>query len=139
MHDKAIRFEKLGLSKTVLLFDSNRLLAYFAVCIKTFNFPDSLSKTQRKKLNGGFSKHSSVPTILIGQLGKNDNFASEITGDKIMDMCLDHISKGQVHLGGRFYLLECVEALTNFYETHYFKKLDKSADGLITMIREIIS
>lgn len=62
----------------------------------------------------------SVP--LIGQLGKNYNYSSLITGDELLELACGRIKEVQLDMGGRFVYLECepVPKLYDFYERNGF-------------------
>jgi hypothetical protein len=57
------------------------------------------------KIKGG--KITEFPSILIGQLGKNEMYPRVISGSEILEYCLATIFEKQVRLGGRIIMLEC--------------------------------
>ncbi|MEQ8154369.1 MAG: hypothetical protein ABRQ25_05735 [Clostridiaceae bacterium] len=134
--DKAILFEKLGKSRTFIIFDEEnedfQVLGYYTLALQVLKVPDELSNRKIKnfdgfnaKING--EKITEFPTILIGQFGKNDLHKGKLTGFELMQYCLNTLFDGQSRLGGRIVMLECrdVEYLTNFYRQFGFIKLEK--------------
>jgi len=103
-----------------------------------------LSGNKTKYLDGFSSKRkgkiiTEFPTILIGQLGKNDLYEDCITGSEVMHYCLATLLRGQARLGGRIILLECkdIPYLIKLYEGFGFQKLEKDyeEDELLEMIK----
>ena len=146
---RAILFEKLGKSRTYLIFDEDadtfQVLAYFTLAMQVLKIPDSFLSNRRTKLLDGFSsknkgtKITEFPAILIGQIGKNDLHEKSINGSEIMQYCLSVLLMGQAILGGRIVMLECkdIAYLTDLYEEFGFQKLERDyAQGeLIQMIK----
>ena len=148
LKEKAIMFEKLGKSRTFLLFDGEEgfhILAYFTLAIQVLKVPQGLlSGRKTKQLDGFASKYkgetiTEFPAMLIGQIGKNDLYTELISGFEIMEYCLATLMAGQVYLGGRIILLECknIPALITLYEKFGFKIIQRDYnDGeLFQMIR----
>ncbi|AEX85567.1 hypothetical protein Marpi_1157 [Marinitoga piezophila KA3] len=143
LKEKAIKFEKLGKSRTFFIYNEDaiknnkfEILAYFTLAIQVLKIPDEFSGNKIKKLDGFSSKINGkriteIPAILIGQLGKNDLYSSKITGDEIMQFCFSKILEGQERLGGRIIMLECknIEYLKNFYRKYGFDLIDKDYDN----------
>lgn len=86
---KAILFEKLGKSRTFFIFDEDddefKILAYFTLALQVLIVPEVLSCRKIKNFDGFNAKIkgekiTEFPTILIGQLGKNDLYKGSITG-----------------------------------------------------------
>ncbi len=86
LRDKVITFEKASRARTYLILDEEALtdgkiaiIAYFTVSMKALNLREGISKNVRKHLDGlGNKQGSTFVVYLIGQLGKNDNYRSEI-------------------------------------------------------------
>ena len=149
LKERAILFEKLGKSRTYLIFDEDEeefnVLAYCTLAMQVLKVPkDLLSGNKTKKLDGFGSKIKGIkitefPTILIGQVGKNDLYKELINGIEIMQYCLSTVFKGQAVLGGRIIMLECkdIPYIVNLYEKFGFQKLEKDYDEgeLLQMIR----
>ncbi len=81
LKDRAIIFEKLGKSRTFLIFNEDekdfRVLAYFTLALQVLKIPESLSNRRIKNFDGFNAKINGeriaeFPAILIGQVGKND-------------------------------------------------------------------
>ncbi|WP_206076098.1 hypothetical protein [Marinitoga lauensis] len=120
------------------------ILSYFTLAIQVLKIPEKFSNNKIKKLDGFSAKINGkriteIPAILIGQLGKNDMYSSEITGDEIMQFCFSKILEGQERLGGRIIMLECkdIEYLKNFYRKYGFEMIDKEykKDELLQFIK----
>ncbi len=149
MKEKSILFEKLGKSRTFFIFsdeyDDFKILAYFTLGLQVLKVPEELLSGRKTKFLDGFSSKSrgnkitEFPTILIGQLGKNDLYKDSITGSEVMHYCLATLLKGQARLGGRIVMLECkdVPYLIELYENFGFQKLEKDyeKDELLQMIK----
>lgn len=149
LKEKAIRFEKLGKSRTFFIYDEDQdefeILAYFTLALQVLKIPeDMLSGNKTKKLDGFSSNFkgkriTEFPTILIGQIGKNERYADKIDGSELMQYCLATILEGQVKLGGRLILLECknIPYLIAFYKRFGFNVLEKddNPDELLQMIK----
>ncbi len=149
MKEKAIRFEKLGKSRTYFVFDEEdddfKILAYFTLAIRVLKVPEELLSGQKTKNFDGFSskfrgvKITEFPAILIGQLGKNDLYSGAISGSEVLEYCLIALLKGQAYLGGRIIMLECkdIPYIISLYESFGFQKLEKEYgdEVLLQMIR----
>ena len=142
---KSVSFENRGKSRTFLFLDKENnfsVVAYFSIALHSFDL-FNLSNTKIKKLDGFNHKNKNkkikhLPSILIGQLGKNDNYKN-FKGSIIMDKCLEYILIGQKYLSGRFIILECknIKYLLDFYEKFGFFIIDKNynKDELVQFFR----
>lgn len=149
LKDRAIKFEKLGKSRTFLIYNEDadhvEILGYFTIALQVLKIPEGFISGKKIQLLDGLSSNlrgsriTEFPTILIGQLGKNDLHRGTISGSEIMEYCLAMILEGQKRLGGRIIMLECknVPYLINLYQKFDFKTLmkDYGQDELIQMIR----
>lgn len=149
LKNKAIQFEKLGKSRTFFIYDEDRedfkILGYFTLAIQVLKIPDQLISGRKARLFDGFSskiksvKITEFPVILIGQLGKNEQYSETLSGSKLLEYCLATILEGQALLGGRIILLECKNKpyLISLYEQFGFNILDNDnpKDELIQMIK----
>lgn len=114
-------FEKLGKSRTFIIYDEEslkesiadiKILGYFTLALQVLKVPENLSNRKIKKLDGFSAKMNGqvlaeLPVILIGQIGKNDEIDDNISGNKLMEYCLNTIFEGQNKLGDRIIMLEC--------------------------------
>lgn len=138
--NKAIEFEKQGVSTTYLIFASHkgnvRLFGFFAIAMKAMSVPASrkLSDNLKRRLNrfairNNDTKEYLVPSILIAQLGKNhkDDLNKEITGDELLKIACDKAKQIQRLSSGKFIYLECEdeEKLINFYKRNGFHDFGK--------------
>lgn len=139
LKSRAIQFEKIGKSRTFLIFDEEAeefsVLAYFTLALQVLKIPDNLSNRKIKLLDGFNAKIkgeriTEFPALLIGQFGKNEAYEDSITGDEIMQYCLSTMLEGQMRLGGRIFMLECkdIPYLIEFYKKYGFLKIDKDYD-----------
>jgi predicted GNAT family N-acyltransferase len=148
LKERAILFEKLGKSRTFLIYDEDdeefKVLAYLTIALQVLKIPESLSNRKIKNFDGFSAKINGkriteFPAILIGQVGKNDLYKDKITGFEIMQYCLSTILDGQMRLGGRIITLECknIPYLIDFYKQFGFVKLEKDykEDELLQLIK----
>lgn len=151
LQKRAMQFEKLGKSRTFLIYDEDdnesfKVLAYFTLALQVLKVPDKLSNRKIKTLDGFNAKINGeriteFPALLIGQLGKNDLYKDSVTGDEVMQFCLGKILEGQYRLGGRIIMLECkdIPYLINFYKKFGFQKIEKEYnDGELLQLIRII-
>jgi len=129
LKDKAFEFDRRNRSRTYLVLDEGKIsnnklqiLAYFTLSLKVLVFDDHVSKNAIKKIDGFSKDVSSVATILIGQFGKDQNIAQDISGDIFLNMCLGITNQARHLIGGRIALLEClpIEPVVAFYERNGF-------------------
>lgn len=149
LKEKAILFEKLGKSRTYFIFNEDekefKILAYFTLALQVLKLPEEFLSGRRTKALDGFSskikgaKITEFPTILIGQVGKNDLYKELISGLEVMEYCLWTIFEGQAVLGGRIIMLECkdIPYIIDLYERFGFQKLEKDYEKgeLLQMIK----
>ena len=159
LREKAILFDRQGWSKTHLLYTSYKgemvLVGYFTLANKNFVIKNNsrISKTLKKKV-ANFGQYNEelkqyiVPSLLIAQLGKNDNYRFLLTGDVLLKYACDEVCKVQSIVGGKFVYLECEdkERLKEFYISNGFtvfgerklesdEKDDFKSSYLIQMLR----
>lgn len=149
LKNKAIRFEESEVAKTYLIIDEEqiynenenfRILAYFALSLKTIDIPEGISGSKIKKLDGINKKAKSITCYLIGQLGKNDLYNKEIEGSLILNHALELINEARKLVGRTAALVECEdnENLIKFYEKNDFERIGKSEEnGLLRFVRFI--
>jgi hypothetical protein len=148
LNSKAVLFNRKGKSRTHLLLDqgalengSIELLAYFSLAIHMLRIPESTSANQVRRLDGLYARKGSepiteIPSFLIGQLAKNDTYASSVSGSLLLEYALSAISSAQEFVGGRVVYIECrdLPKVISFYEQNDFKVLRRDPDdGLIQM------
>jgi hypothetical protein len=157
LHNKAIHFERLDISRTYLVlsyYQGNYILVgYFSLSNKPIvitkkNFT-KLSVSLRKRLMGIGHKTDTqnyeVKGYLLGQLGKNfskESIASRaITGRDLMKLANDAMLVSYEAVGGRIFYLECEDEpkLKEFYKSEGFAEiLDfKSANEMCLFVRAI--
>lgn len=150
LKEKAVLFEKLGKSRTYFIFDEEQndefnILAYFTLAMQVLKVPEELLSGRKTKVLDGFSskirgtKITEFPSILIGQIAKNDLYRELISGREVMEYCLTTVFTGQAVLGGRIIMLECKDTpyIVDLYERFGFQKLEKEYEGneLLQMIK----
>jgi hypothetical protein len=143
LKNKAIDFDKRHKSRTYLIIDTERydydefvILGYYTLTIKTLEFSETLSKSTIKRIDGFSKDVLATEAILIGQLGKNQEYQEQIDGQEILFDALDTAYSVHEIAGGRIVFLECDEIpkLIDFYTRNGFEPLQKSGDYL-QMIR----
>lgn len=145
MHSKATVFEKKKKARTFLITnDDSDILAYYTLSLKSLILPETMSNSQKKKLDGLYTNISNnvISTYLIAQFAKNDYFAENINGDEIMKFALQSIYTAQEQVAGRIVLVELADEthLIDFYKKFdfvYIEKSSSSENSLIQMIKII--
>lgn len=140
LRTKAITFDSQGWSKTHLVYTSYKdeqvLVGYFALANKSFSIKNSskISKTVKRRIAkfGQFIpelNQYNVPSILIGQLGKNDKYKFLISGTSLLEAACKEIKKAQQIVGGKFIYLECADnqRLKDFYISNGFTEFGSRA------------
>ena len=147
---RAMRFEELGKSRTYVFIDRSALgdkevevWGFFSIAPQVLYLSEDMSIRQRKELDG-FSgkihgkKLAALPVVLIGQLGKNDQYASIITGEELLAYALSIVQSAHDLIGGRIVMVDVkTEAvgLIRFYEEHDFVLISEDPEtGLSQMI-----
>lgn len=153
LHNKAIEFENKGKSRTYIVYDEDKansedlhILGYFSLAISILELSEEYSNNKIKNLDGiSAKKHGEklkrLPTILIGQFGKNSIY-SELSGSDLMDFCLSKVLEGQRILGGRVIMLECKNEpkLIEFYKNIGFMSVSNmSDDNSLLVFNRILS
>lgn len=150
--ERAIEFEKLGKSRTYLIFIEECfnvgkpiICGYFSLSLKSLQIPEKTSNRTRMKLDGFSSKKNNEPIkeltcYLIGQLSKN--FAEELkdfSGSELLDYAFEKISHAQRYVGGRFVLVECHndKKIINFYKNNGFEHFANIPDNGKEMLQFI--
>lgn len=96
------------LDEEALIDGKINIIAYFAVSTKALNLRDGIRKKVRKHLDGLGNKRSSTFVVyLIGQLGKNDTYRSEIDGNELVARAIATIKEVYEIVEGRCILIEC--------------------------------
>lgn len=133
IREKAIRYERSGLSRTYLYLktnesDGNRysVVAYFAIAITSVDFT-GVSRSKRAKVLGGTpgrDEQEHFGGLLVAQLARDDSCDNAvIDGTELLEDCEMMIEQGRVYLGGRMLYVDCKEELVGFYERNGYKLL----------------
>jgi hypothetical protein len=147
LKNKAFDFEKRNKSRTYLVVDKDKyvagefaLLAYFTLSLKSLEFRDDLSKSKVKDIDGFSKDVKGVAIALVGQFGKDENKAKNVSGKDLLDTCMDFIYQVHTLIGGRYVLIECLDfdKVVGFYRDNSFEvlQLDKS-DNYLQMVRKL--
>ncbi|MDF7638963.1 hypothetical protein PT285_06060 [Lactobacillus sp. ESL0791] len=120
LKQKAIQFEKIGLSRTTLVFTQYKntevLVGYFAISgkpliVKKKDWNKLSSGVKRKLLPIGYKSERDnyvINSILLGQFSKNNCYQSQqlITGKELLSIAYATIKKAWEVLGGTVLYLE---------------------------------
>jgi hypothetical protein len=133
---KAIRNERADRCRTFFVIDSKqihtedkrlRILGYLSLATKSLSVKGALSKSKIKELDGINKNAEYIECYLIAQLGKNDYYKQDITGDELMEKALNLLRKVQEIIGKRVILVESVDSkkVLSFYRNkHHFEYID---------------
>jgi hypothetical protein len=131
IRDKAIRYERSGLSRTYF-YTTNRatqevdVVAYFSVAITSVDYT-RVSKARREKVLGGTpgrANRDHFGGLLIAQLARDDRYdESIISGIELIEACEEIIELGRDYLGGRVIYLDCKDVLLPLYERSGYRLL----------------
>ena len=139
---KAYQHEQRNKSRTYLVIANAtyKLIAYFTLSLKALEFDDEISKTVRKNVDGFNKNATSVPVILIGQLGKDKHCSQEISGSGLLNSCLSYVYRTHSLVGSRVVLVETAkcEKVVAFYASNGFTVFREDPnDRLVQMIRTL--
>lgn len=118
LHETCMQFERVGLSRTTLVYSSYQgepvLVGYFAIALK----PLSISKKNWARMSNGLHRklmpigykdemdRYTVSSILLGQLGLNFRYRNTgagkriITGSQLLGLAYQEIIRAEEILGG---------------------------------------
>ena len=125
--NNAVDFARRKISVTHLILDENgQIASYFTLTHKPANISaETLSKSAVKTLSryailDADSNSFNISAFLIAQFGKNSAYTGKerISGDKMMDFCLEILDGVQKQVGGGIVFLECEDkkSLLDFYQ-----------------------
>ena len=141
--NKALLFSKQNYARTHLVFASYKgepvLVGFYALAYKSVQIKaTTLNSKWRHRLNrfatySEISKSYWISLPLIGQLGKNfiNGYNKLITGDELLKLACDRISRLQAEVGGKMAYLECedIPELVNFYmENGFYRFANRNLD-----------
>lgn len=128
--DRNICYSYLIVNKSAFDNDlSIDILAYFTLSFKTvFLDKEQVKNSDRNRITNGFSSRSSEPVVLIGQLGKNEGAAINLS--MILNYALDIIYGAVEYIPCNSVLVECSTALheKGLYSNQGFRYLTKEGD-----------
>lgn len=141
LKEKAIAFSQSGLAKTHLVYwqsedmTETELVGYYSLAPKILSIKkDAVSKTKYKSISkfgvhNPYSNCCDIPSILIGQIGKNFSNGNEtlISGTELLGLALEKVKEVQMESGGRYTYLECedIPELKDFYTDNGFTEFGK--------------
>jgi len=141
LKEKALEFDRRNKSRTYLIvdvenFEEYKILAYFTLTMKSLKLNPVVSKSKIKKMDGFRSDIKETEAVLIGQLGKNQDYKNQIDGKTILKTAIEIVYASHNLIGGRIVFLECAnhEKVVRFYEENGFAFLQESGEYL-QMIR----
>jgi hypothetical protein len=108
----------------------NKIAGYFALANKSFVIKaksKSISQSLKKRISkfglwDEVLKQFTIGSPLIGQLGKNENYSTLISGDELLSLACLEVEKAQSIVGVNVVYLECEDTpkLKDFYERNGF-------------------
>jgi hypothetical protein len=122
LKNDAIRYEREGYGRTYLyttLENEPQIVAFFTVAITSTDFRDISKSRKRKVLHSkpGRDSQDFFGGILIGQLGRSDDFGSaDINGQEMINGAEIIIEMGREHIGGKIVYLDCKAPLISVYQ-----------------------
>lgn len=157
LHNKAINFERMDMSRTYLVLATYKnepyLAGYFAIAPKPLVIPkkqfQGISMSLRRKLMGfGHKtdmKNYECKGYLLGQLGKNYSQiakkANQVSGNDLLTLAYGKIKEAHSLVGGRVLHLECEnhEKIKGFYQKNGFRQLEdyESPNNFCLFVKQI--
>ncbi len=144
IHTKAYDFERIGLTRTYLIYavlDNNemRLVAVYCLGQSDVEMLDNLSGKDRKYMFGtSYPLGKNVKTLLIGQLSKNYTCGNNnyITGDILMLIIFLRIQEIHKLFPSVVTHIDCKDDihLRNYYEKYGFR-LFKNNNGMLLYLK----
>lgn len=135
LNERVASFEDKYMCRTYLIIDENTItedkldiIAYFSISLLALELAPELSHKKRSDLVKNSPNSESlkaVPGYLIAQLGRNDEYRSNVySGKDILNSCLGVIERIQDLIGITLVIVECKKILFDkFYSKNGFKSL----------------
>jgi len=157
LHNKAIEFEKMDISRTFLVFSTYKNTPYLAGYYSLSNKPLVISKKNFSKMSNSLKKslmgighktdaaNYEVKGFLLGQLGKNFSpqalAANMASGADLIALAHESMYQAYRTVGGRIFYLECedVQPLKDFYIKLGFREIQnyRSDSGYCIFVQRI--
>lgn len=144
MRHKAYDFERVGLSRTYLIYAQNKnnppvMCGMYSLSPSTIELDKNLTSAMKRKLFGTtYPIGKNIKTCLIGQLSKNytNNNDKLITGEILLELAFDRIRENNVFLPSTVIHIDCknVPQLRRFYEKYGFTYFHKNKSGLLVYL-----
>lgn len=126
LKNNALANEYKHLSRTFFVVDEyGNWLGMFTLALKDLDI-SNLSTSQKKKYlarQKSAKNFHSIPSILLGQFAKNDQFSESFTGAILMSHCIWMIESIRNYVGGKLVILDSVNCskVIEFYEAYGFR------------------
>ena len=141
---KSVDFDKRNKSRTYLIVDKEHIigdiiiLGYYTITLKNLPFAGNVSKSMIKRIDGYSNNINSAESVLIGQLGKDYNYRSALSGISLLKYAMDTVYSIHELAAGRIVFLECLDndKVVRFYQDNGFIFLQKNGEYL-QMIRHL--
>lgn len=133
---KAVQFEKVGLSRTSLVFGNYNqqsvIVGFFSLSSKPLilskaNWKKISNSTKRKLLPLGYQSvryNYCIPSILLGQISKNFSFVDErlTGGDELLELAYRNVRQAAILIGDQVLYLEAEDnkKINEFYTRNGF-------------------
>lgn len=138
LHNKAIPHIQRNTCSVYLILDEEKfdegkinIVAYFTLSARSVRFHENISKSKIKNI-AGFKDRTSVPVVLIGQIGKHisNKYTAKISLNEILSYAFEIILAANELIPCRAVLVECSEIIHNhgIYEKAGFRFLQKDGD-----------
>jgi hypothetical protein len=147
IRQKAITFEKCGLSRTTLVFDGDKFAGYFTIAVKQLEIAagvwNSLSHAKQRAFMPLMSLKRITPPVhppshLIAELGRNFACKSSLSGSDLLRMAEQRIYEAYSLSGGRFLWLETHDipkVMTFYCALNHYGKLFTRDDGTVILVK----
>jgi hypothetical protein len=150
IHEKAIHYERSGLSRTYYFVRTSEglqtafseIVAYFSVAITSVDY-SLVSQNKRAKVLGGTpgrAHQDHFGGLLIAQLARDDHYNGSVNnGTDLVAACEAVIEQGRNYLGGRVIYLDCKQELIKLYQDSGYRLLldEPFGNGLYKMSKSL--
>lgn len=144
VHDKAYDYERVGLSRTYLVFaqsvsDDYKLVGIYSLGQSNVELNENLKPKHKRKMFGtSYPIGKNIKTLLIGQLAKNYSNGNDqyIDGDTLMGLVFSRIKDIHAIFPSVVTHIDCKDDphLREFYEGQGFQLFKQKDDMLVYLI-----
>lgn len=145
VHKKAYDFERVGLSRTYLIYayprkDEPVLVAIYSLGQSNVVVSEDLNSNMKRKVFGSsYPIGRNVKTLLIGQLSKNYKNGNDqyITGDILMGLIFERIKEIHMLFPSVVTHIDCknIPELKRYYERFGFMLFKKLEDNMLIYLQ----